>query len=173
MPEFMAMATLAKPAAQTIGKLNLFSLHADFPASVRACWLTTTIARIAGESWKPVAGMWTLDNLKASDSIVRMITKEAMQADVMIIAVSSPSYGEPTLESLAAGPGNCPGAGLLVGLLEDEAEDEGESRELVKLLRDRAQPLGRDFVWMKDFPDETGSLIGKLEILLKRKQRLA
>ena len=162
-----------KPATMTDGKLHLFSLYADFPASVRSRQMAAMIARMAGPRWQTSSEMWTVDNLKASEPIRQMITNEAANADVIIVAVSSPAHIEPALanwlDSFAAAKTNRPSSGLLIGLPGDGETQAAESKGLVKLLIRSAQQSGRDFVWRKHAQDEAGWLAKNIENLLENK----
>jgi len=56
---------------------------------MRARWTTSQIARLAGERWKSSTEMWNLNSLFASDPIRTMITQDAAEADVIVVAMSS------------------------------------------------------------------------------------
>lgn len=164
----------AKEAAN--GKLHLFSLYADFPASVRARWATSEIIKMVGQRWRSPSEMWKLDSLTASDSIRKMVAHDAANADVIVVAISSlgvrPLELIQWLDSLAVREPKRPAAGLLLALLGDE---EGESRELdwtVKQLIRCAQRTDRDFIWHwmeKDAMNSSDWLADNVEDLLARK----
>ena len=133
------------------GKLRLLSLYGDLPASVRARWAAGLIARLAGPHWQITSEMWKIDSLQVSEPIREMITDDAANADVIIIAASSLTQHEPVLfqwlNSLEACQNHHPFTGLLVGLLGD---DEGTRVDLgcvVKPLIHFAQQADRDFIW--------------------------
>ena len=88
----MEVNLLTHPATAAIGRLRVFSLYLDFPASVRARWANSTISQLAGENWITSTEMWKLDSLTASPAIRTMITGEAAKADVLLVTVSSVSY---------------------------------------------------------------------------------
>ena len=70
-------------------KLRLLSLYLDFAASIRARWATSQIIKIAGQHWQSSLEMWKFDSLAVSEPIRKMVTKDAANADVIVIAVSS------------------------------------------------------------------------------------
>jgi hypothetical protein len=144
------MSVMQAPA--TNGKLRLFSLYVDFPASVSARWAACAIARLAGPDWQTPTEMWKIDSLKASESIRQMMTGDAAKADVIIIAVSSlEPPPDPALikwlDLLAALPAAQPAPCLLIGLLGDNDTKTGELDRTVKPLIRCAQQAGRDFIW--------------------------
>ena len=158
------------------GKLHLFSLYADFPASVRARWATSAIIKIIGPRWQSPSEMWKLDSLTASASIKNLLANDAANADVIVVAVSSlkmrPQELIQWLNSLAAQEPKRPAAGLLIALLGDE---ENESQELdwtVKQLIRCARQTGRDFIWHwmeKDAINSSDWLADHVQDLLARK----
>ena len=169
----MQTNVFAKEVAATNGKLHLLSLYGDLPASVRARWAAGAIARLAGPLWKTTSEMWKIDSLQVSAPIREMITNDAANADVIIVAASSFSQSEPVLiqwlESLKDCKGNRPACvaeaiceppsrsttarrrpvpGLLVGLLGDEEETTTMNLNIVvKPLLHCAQQTDRNFVW--------------------------
>lgn len=164
------MATARR--AGTNGKLHLLSLYGDLPASVRARRAAGAIARLAGPLWKTTSEMWKIDSLQISAPIREMITNDAANADVIIVAASSFTQSEPVLiqwlESLKDCKGNRPvtglrrdearepmaadgygpaEAGLLVGLLGDEETSAVNLNYVVKPLLHCAQQTDRNFIW--------------------------
>jgi hypothetical protein len=133
------------------GKLHVLSLYGDFPASARARWAASTIARLAGPHWQTTSEMWKVDSLTVSQPIRDMITNDATNADAIIIAVSS--LEQRALELIewlncmaVRGPKRSI-PGLLIGLLGDE---DGKWQELgwtVKQLIRCAQQADRHFIW--------------------------
>jgi hypothetical protein len=172
----MQTDTLTKPEVVTNGRLRLFSLYADFAAAGRAKWATSQITRLAGEQWLSSTEMWNLNSLVTSDSIRKMITQDAANADVLVIAVSSLDRREPELvrwlDSLTIGKGNRPVAGLLIGLFGDEEHPAGELEWMVKQFMSCAQRTGRDFIWHwmgQEAMDDTSWLADHVANLLGRK----
>ena len=173
----MNIETLVEPEVMTEGRLRLFSLYVDFAAAVRARWATSQISRLAGEHWKSSTEMWNLDSLTASGPIRKMITADAADADVLVIAMSSLDRREleliQWLDSLTAGKANRPGPGLFIGLLGDENDRAGELDWTVKQFLHCAQRTDRDFIWHWMEPE---AMIGgdwladSVEALLARKQ---
>ena len=158
-------------------RLRLFSLYVDFAAAVRALWATSQISRLAGEQWKFSSGLWNLDSLVASQPIRKIITQEAADADVLVIAMSSLDRREPELiqwlESLADGKPNRPITGLFIGLFGDDDHGAGELDWTVKHFLRCAQRTDRDFIWhwMEQGVMEDGDwLADSVETLLTRKQ---
>ena len=141
----------AREVAVTNGKLHLLLLYGDLPASVRARWAAGAIARLAGPLWKTTSEMWKIDSLQVSAPIREMITNDAANADVIIVAASSFSHSEPVLihwlESLKDCKGNRPVTGLLVGLLGDEETTTVNLNYVVKPLLHCAQQTDRNFIW--------------------------
>ena len=158
-------------------KLRLFSLYLDFGAALRARWAAGQISRLAGERWKTSSGMWNLDSLVASEPIRKIITRDAVDADVLVVAMSSLDQRVPELvqwlDSLAEEKANRPFSGLFVGLLGDDEQRAGELDWTVKHFLRCAQQLDRDFIWhwMEQETMEDGDwLADSVEILLARKQ---
>lgn len=141
----------AKEATVMNGKLHLLSLYGDLPASVRARWAAGTIARLAGPYWQTNSEMWKIDSLQVSEPIRQMITNDAVDADVIIIAASSLAQSKPVLiqwlNSLEACKNCHPFSGLLVGLLGDDEANAADLGCVVKPLIHFAQVADRDFIW--------------------------
>jgi len=159
------------------GRLRLFSLYLDSAAAMRARWATGQIARLAGERWKSSTEMWNLNSLFASDPIRTMITQDAAEADVVVVAMSSLDRRAPELiqwlESLASGKANRPAAGLLVGLFGDEEQPAGELDWTVEQFQRCAERNDRDFIWRwmgRDALGDGGWLADSVEVMLSRKQ---
>ena len=155
----------------------MFSLYVDFPATVRARWATSQISRLAGKQWKTTTEMWNLNSLFASDPIRTMITQDAVEADVIVIAMSSLDQRAPELiewlDSLTAGKANRPGSGLLVGLFGDEEQPAGELDWTVEQFLRWARQNHRDFIWRwmgEESLADGGWLADRVEALLSRKQ---
>jgi hypothetical protein len=165
-----------KEAETTNGKLRLLSLYGDLPASVRARWVSGAIARLAGPQWQPISEMWKIDSLQVSEPIRQMITNDAANADVIIIAVSSLAQSELVLtqwlDSLKARGNNRSVSGLLVALLGDEETTTVELGRAVKPLTHFAQVADRDFIWHwmdNGALNDTSWLAGSVLGLLSRK----
>jgi hypothetical protein len=167
----------AGQATAVNGKLRLFSLYVDFVASAHARWAAGVITKLAGPRWQSSAEMWNLDALTVSEPIRKMITGDAADADVLIIAASSLDLREPKLiewlDSLAAWKANHPVPGLLAGLFGDE---ENRSRELEWTIQQFiycARQMGRELVvqWMeRGSMADSGWLTREVEAFLARKQ---
>ena len=173
----MNAETLIEPELTMNGKLRLFSLYVDFAAAVRARWVTSQISRLAGDQWKASTQLWNLDSLTASGPIRKMITQDAADADVLIVAMSSLDRRElelaQWLESLPARKVSHPGSGLFIGLLGDENGQAGELDWTVKQFLRCAQQMDRDFIWHWMEPgvmDNNDWLAGSVETLMNRKQ---
>jgi hypothetical protein len=173
----MQAETLVKPEILTERRLRIFSLYVDFAAAGRARWATSQIATLAGERWKSSSEMWNLDSVAASEPIRKMIAQDAMDADVLVIAMSSMERRElelvEWLDSLAEGKTNRPASGLFIGLLGDEKQLAGELDWTVKQFLGCARRTDRDFIWHWMEPGVTSSndwLAGSVESLLTRKQ---
>ncbi|MGD1089873.1 MAG: hypothetical protein ABR955_14295 [Verrucomicrobiota bacterium] len=159
------------------GSLRLFSIYADYPASVLAKWATGTITKLAGKRWKSSTEMWTVNFLGASGSIGKMILEGAADADVLIIAMSSLEQRETGLmqwlDSLAAEKNNRLVPGLLVGLLGDEENKAQELKWTVKQFIHCAQQTNRDFIWHwmeRNAMNDSDWLTEGVETMLSRKQ---
>jgi hypothetical protein len=173
----MNTETLVEPELVADRRLHLFSLYVDFPAAVRARWVTGQISRLAVEQWKTSTEMWNLDSLTTSEPIRKMITQDVADADVLIIAMSSLDWRElelvQWLDSLAAGKANRPWSGLFIGLLGD---GKGQAMELdwtVKQFLRCARQMDRDFIWHwmdRDAMVDNEWLMDSVEALLIRKQ---
>jgi hypothetical protein len=173
----MNTETLIESETGTAGRLRLFSLYVDFAAAVRARWATSQISRLAGEPWKVSTQMWNLDSLTTSEPIRKMITQDAADADVFVVAMSSLDRRElelvQWLDVLAAGKVNRSGSGLFIGLLGDESSLAGELDWTVKQFLRCARQMDRDFIWHWMEPgvmDGNDWLTSSVEALLARKQ---
>ena len=160
-------------------KLRLLSLYTDLPASVRARATAGLIAKLAGPYWQTTSEMWKIDSLQISASVRKMISDDAAEADVIIIAISSWTQSEPVLgqwiNSLEAGR-NCnqhhPFSGLLVGLLGDEETKTDDVHFAVKPFTRFAHTAHRDFLPHRvetGALNESGLLADKVSRLLSRK----
>jgi hypothetical protein len=173
----MPTEILVEPEMATEGRLRLFSLYVDFAAAVRARWATSQISRLAGEHWKTSTEMWNLDSLATSNPIRKMITQDAADADVVVVAMSSLDRREPELiqwlDSLAAWKTNRPAAGLFIGLLGDEHQQAGELDWTLKQFLRCAQQTDRDFIWRwmeNEAMADADWLVDSVDSLLVRKQ---
>jgi len=169
--------TLIEPEVVRDGKLRLFSLYVDFAAAERARWVTGQIAGLAGRRWKSNAEMWNLDSLATGNPIRKMVTQDAADADVLVVAMSSLDRREPELiqwlDSLVAGKANRPASGLLIGLLGDEEHSAAELDWMVKQFLGCAQRTDRDFIWRwmgLEAMADGDWLADSVEVLLARKQ---
>jgi hypothetical protein len=168
----MQTNVFAREVAVTNGKLHLLSLYGDLPASVRARWAAGAIARLAGPLWKTTSEMWKIDSLQVSAPIREMITNDAANADVIIVAASSFTQSEPVLiqwletlkdckgdrpacvaEAICEPPSRSttarrrPVTGLIVGLIGDEETSAVNLNCVVKPLLHCAQQTDRSFIW--------------------------
>jgi len=174
----MNTETLVEPELVADRRLHVFSLYVDFPAAVRARWATRQIYRLAGKQWKTSTEMWNLDSLTTSEPIRKMITQDAADADVLIIAMSSLDWRElelvEWLDSLTAGKANRPGPGLFIGLLGDGRGEAVELDWTVKEFLRCARQMGGDFMWhwmdREAMADVDYWLTDSVEALLTRKQ---
>jgi hypothetical protein len=173
----MNTETLVESETGMDGRLRLFSLYVDFAAAVRARWATGQISQLAGEQWKASTQMWNLDSLATSEPIRKMITQDAADADVLVVAMSSLDRRElelvQWLDSLAARRADRPGSGLFIGLLGDESNLSGELDWTVKQFLRSARQMDRDFIWHWMEPgvmDGNEWLSSSVEALLARKQ---
>lgn len=162
------------------GRLRLFSLYVDFAAAICARWVTGQISRRAGEQWKVSTEMWNLDSLSASEPIRKMITRDAADADVLVVAMSSLNRREPELiqwlDSLIAETANRPVSGLFIGLLGDDEHPAGELDWTVKQFLRCARRMDRDFIWRymeQGAVNDCDWLADSVEMLLTRKQSAA
>jgi hypothetical protein len=173
----MHAETLIEREMVICGRLRLFSLYLDSAAAVRARWATSQIARLAGERWKSSTEMWNFNSLFASDPIRTMITQDAVEADVIVIAMSSLDRRMPELiqwlDSLTACRANRRAFGLLVGLFGDDEQSVGELDWTLEQFLGCAQRSGRNFIWCwmrQEAMADGGWLADSVELLLSRKQ---
>jgi hypothetical protein len=61
----------------------------DFAASQNAKWASGMITKLAGARWKTCSEMWKLDTIKTSQRLRDLILRDAAEADVLLIAISS------------------------------------------------------------------------------------
>jgi hypothetical protein len=106
-----------------------------------------------------------------------MITQDAADADVLVIAMSSLDWRElelvQWLDSLTAGKANRPGPGLFIGLLGDGRGQAVELDWTVKEFLRCARQMDRDFIWHwmgRDAMVDDDWLTDSVEALLTRKQ---
>ena len=171
--------TLIESETVRYGKLRLFSLYLDSAAAVRARWATSQISRLAGGRWKSSTEMWNLNSLFASDPIRTMITQDAAEADVVVIAMSSLDRRVVELiewlDSLAA-KANRPVSGLLVGLFGDDEQMACELDWTVEQVLGCAQRNDRDFIWCwmrKEAMSDGDWLADSVKAMLSRKPAAA
>lgn len=164
---------LKEGAAATSVKLRLLSLYENLPAAVRARWAAGAIARHAGPQWQISSETWKMSSLNVSEPIRQMIVNDVANADVIIIAASSPARNDPVflqcLDSLEACKNNRSFPGLLVGLLGDDETIYPEPDCVVKLLMQCAQKMGWNFIWRwmgEDAMSDAGWLASNLPNLL-------
>lgn len=176
----MIPPTPAKRTTATNGNLRLFALTVDFPASVRASWVTSTITELAGRHWQTSSEIWKIDSLKKSESILQMMTNNAARADVIVIAVSSLTQLDTSLiqwlDALVALKIMHPASGLLIGLLGDETTKTVELDKVVKPLIHYARLMGRDFIWHSMIEcalNDADWLTENIESLLTRKAHIS
>ncbi len=169
--------TLIEPELVTDERIRLFSLYVDYAAAVRARWVTSQITRLVGEHWKTPAEMWDLDLLTDSDPIQKMMSKNAAEADVLIVAMSSLDRREleliQCLNSLTAEKSKSPVSRLFIGLLGDEKHPAGELEWTVEQFLNCAQRMNRDFIWRWMEPEAMSDgdwLADSVAALLNRKQ---
>jgi hypothetical protein len=176
----MNTETLIESETVVCGRLRLFSLYLDSAAAVRARWATSQISRLAGKRWKSSTEMWNLNSLFASDPIRTMITQDAAEADVIVVAMSSLDRRVVELiewlDSLAARQANRPVSGLLVGLFGDDEQMACELDWTVEQILGCAQRNDRDFIWCwmrQEALADGGWLADSVAVLLSRKQAVA
>jgi hypothetical protein len=158
-------------AAVANGKLRLLSLYNDIAASGQARWAACAISKLAGPNWQTTSEMWKIGTIQVSEPIRQMITNDAANADVLIIAAGSlePALMQ-WLDSIEAS--NRPVAGLIVGLIGDDETTLMELSRVVEPLIHSAQKLGCDFVWHwvgAGATSDSDWLTGSVEKLLDRK----
>lgn len=128
------------------GKLRLLSLYGDIATSGRARSAACAITRLASPNWQTTSEMWKIDTIHVSEPIRQMITNDAVNADVLIIAAGTldPALIQ-WLNSVETG--NRPVAGLMIGLVGDAETTVAELSLVVEPLIQSAQKLGCDFIW--------------------------
>ena len=133
------------------GNLQLLSLYDDLPASVRARWATGVITKLTSPHMKTNPTMWKIGSLASSQPIKDMISIDAANADVIIIAISSFEHRTVELfqwlDSLPARETKRTFPGLLIGLLGDDEEQSPELDWTVEQLMRCAQQGDRHFIW--------------------------
>jgi hypothetical protein len=169
--------TLIDPELVVEGRIRLFSLYVDYAAALRARWVTSQITRLVGEHWKTPGEMWDLDLLTGSDPIQKMMSENATEADVLVVAMSSLDRREPGLiqwlNSLTARKSESPVPRLFIGLLGDEKHPAGELEWTVEQFLNCAQRMNRDFIWRWMEPEAMADgnwLADSVAALLNRKQ---
>jgi hypothetical protein len=147
----MHAETRIKQEAPADSKLRIFSLYVDFAASAHAKWVTGTITKLAGPTWKNRTEMWHLDSCMAGEQLRKIMLQEAADADMLIVALCSLDYYESRLmewlTALAGHKAEHQASRLFIGLLGDEDHQAGELRATVKHFIHCAKEMGRDFIW--------------------------
>jgi hypothetical protein len=166
-----------EPKTEVNGSLRLFSIYADFSASVRAKWATGSITKLAGRHWQCSTEMWTLNSLGVNGSVGKLIREGAADADVLVIAMSSLEQRETGLmqwlDALSAVKNSRTVSGLLIGLLGDEESKAVELKWSVQQFIHCAQQTNRDFIWHwmgRNAMDDGDWLTDGVETMLSRKQ---
>ena len=161
------------------GKLRLFSLYADVTASERARAIGRAITQLAGPGWQTSSEMWRPEALAASEAIRNMINRDAVNADILVVAVSSlrekPADTVAWLESIAKLASTNPVPGLMIGLFGDGESDAAELDWTVKQLLQCSRAMQREFIWHWMGADSTAGfdwLEENVESLLDRKNFL-
>ena len=135
--------------------LQVLSLYDDLPASERARWATGAIARLSRPQWKTNPTMWKIGSLASSEPIKEMISTDAANADVIVIAISSLGHRAVELfqwlDSLPARETKRSVSGLLIGLLGDDEEQSPELDWTVEQLMRCARHADWHFIrhWME------------------------
>ena len=173
------MPTQFSPSREfvTDGRLRLFAMYLDYPASIRARWANSTMSQIAGDNWIISTEMWRIDSLETNPAIAKMVTEEATKADVIVVVASSLDYRHHQLtrwlESLGKLNTLRQTTGLLIGLFGDEQNQKSELGWTVYQLLNCASTMNCDFIWhwmdadaMKDY----GWLTENLQPFLTRKR---
>jgi hypothetical protein len=173
----MHVETFIEPEAQADEKLRLFSLYLDWAALLRARWASNLITQSARPRWKVSSEMWALDFSLTSQPIRKTMLQGAIDADVLIVALSSLDQRESKLiewlNVLADQKAELPVSGLFIGLLGDENHEAGELEWTVKQFIGCAQRMGMDFIWQWMGPEainDTIWLTGNVKKFLSRKQ---
>ena len=147
---------LGKEASVTNEKLRLFSLYDDLPAAAHARGMAGVIAKLAGPHWRTTSEMWKIDSLQISEPIREMISNDAVNADVIILAASSLSQSGPMLIRWLRCPdtrrNSHPYPGLLIGLLGNDETTTADLDLVVKPLMDFAQLANRVVLWHRTEP---------------------
>jgi hypothetical protein len=168
---------LIEPRAAAKTRLRWFTLYADYPAAIRARRVATGVTRMLGRDWQLAPEMWKLDSIAPVGPIRDLIAQEAAEADVLVIADSSPDQPDPAviqwLHSLIDWKANRLIPGLLVGLLGDEDHKVTEKNWLVEELGRFAGRTQMSFVWHacgQEFVEDSHWLNAGVENLLVRKK---
>lgn len=169
--------TLLEPRAATKARLRWFTLYADYPAAIRAKYLTAGVGRSIGPEWHFSPEMWKLDSIPPVGSIRDLIAQEAAEADVLLMAVSAPDQPDPAviqwLQSLVGWKAARNHPGLLLGLLGDEDHAVTEKNWLVEQLALLAGRTNMNLAWHaygQEFVEDSSWLEAELEHLLARKK---
>lgn len=135
------------------------------------------IIKSALPRWEASAEMWALDFFRSNQPIKGMMLQGAVDADVLIVALSSLDRREPKLvewlNALADQKAELPVSGLFIGLLGDEDHEAGELGWTVKHFMSCAQRMGMDFIWHwmgREAINDTTWLTDNVEKFLSRKQ---
>jgi hypothetical protein len=137
-----------------IGKrpaLRVFSLYADLPAGVHAKRVTDQIKELTAGNCELLTELWRLDSVNPADPIREMIALEAIESDVLVVAISAADRHQLAmlswLDSLTAAKAKPPGARWLIGLFGTSPDRERESDWRIDQLTLFAPRSRMNFVW--------------------------
>lgn len=139
---------------------RIFVFYTDFPAGVQAKTVADAMFREAVAGVEPKLDFWKLDSIPPVGPLKNLIVKEAREADIWIIASSSPCDWDAMIlqwiNCLAAKDALGKAAALLLGLFGNSTTvPEGKNLEwLLELFSQLAKHTGQQFVWL---PMDRGS----------------
>ena len=155
----MNVTTMAMPAFAH-KPLRIFVFYTDFPAGVHAKTVVDFMFREAVAEVEPKLDFWKLDSIPPVGPLKNLIVNEAREADVWIIASSSPCNWDAMImqwmNCLAAKEALGKAAALLIGLFGNStpAPDAKNFEWLLELFSQLAKHTGVQFIWQ---PMDRGS----------------
>jgi len=157
-------------------RLSVFVFYTDFPAGVHAKLVADGMVRLAGAGAEPVLDIWKLDSIPPVGPLKQVILREARQADVWILACSSPCDRDAQIMQWLNYLGTREAGGkmpaLLVGLFDAPPACAVNFKWFLDLLALFAERAGQHFVWQqmhRRMPKEVGWLEAPLGGLLGRR----
>lgn len=131
--------------------LSVFIFYTDFPAGVHAKQVADGLIRLAGTEVDSAVDIWKLDSIPQVGPLKQAILQEARQADVWILACSSPGDRNALImqwmNALTAPDSGDKAPTLLIGLFAPPISYTPNFTWFLEMFHLFAERASRDFVW--------------------------